>query len=218
MRGTALFDYDDVQAARTTSCAAARRGPRWRSRGQQTTKQLDELREPTSSRHSTHLPNVTADVIGGPVTNFEHTIELDKGSDAGIHVGMPVRHRRGLVGRVVQVPGGRSVVKLLTDPDFVVGVRFATSQGDGLAARAPATAARWSSTKDRPEGDGARPTRLVTTSGYDRAIFPTDIPVGDGDQGRAGAEPARPVAHGGPARRTSVISRSCRCCCGSRPR
>ena len=36
------------------------------------------------------ITHVAADVIRGPSGNFDHTIELSKGSGAGIREGMPV--------------------------------------------------------------------------------------------------------------------------------
>jgi rod shape-determining protein MreC len=125
----------------------------------------------------TALPTVTAQVIAGPLTNFEHTIELDRGTANGVQVGMPVVTGAGLVGRVVSVQSNRSVIKLLTDPDVVVGIRLVSSQEAGLL---------------HGQGDGkplvidadigpkvvVAPNEVVTTSGEDRAIFPPSIPIG----------------------------------------
>jgi rod shape-determining protein MreC len=120
---------------------------------------------------------VTGEVIAGPLTNFEHTIEINRGSSSGIKVGMPVVTGAGLVGRIVEVQGGRSVLKLLTDPDVVVGVRLVSSnetalihgQGDGKplvvdAGILPKVAVA----KDE----------IIMTSGEDRATFPGSIPIG----------------------------------------
>lgn len=122
-------------------------------------------------------PTATARVTSGPVSNFEHTIEIDKGSAVGVKVGMPVVTGAGLVGRVEQVTTSRSVVRLVTDPGLDVGVLLETSRDVGVA---------------HGEGDG-RPLKVdrgidpktivsrgehAFTSGVDRSSFPPDIPVG----------------------------------------
>ena len=61
------------------------------------------------------IPTVAARVVGAPVSNFEQTIELDKGSSDGIAVDMPVVSGDGLVGRVVQVSRSRAMVHPVVD-------------------------------------------------------------------------------------------------------
>jgi rod shape-determining protein MreC len=72
-------------------------------------------------------PTTVARVSGGPISNFDATVELDKGSDDGLAVGMPAVVGRALVGRVTQVEGGHSAVQLLTDPDTRIGVALTQS-------------------------------------------------------------------------------------------
>src|SRR4051794_6571829 len=120
------FGYDDVkrendqlrrELADAQAAAAA---------GQQATKELEESRRQQGLPVISEIKSVSADVIAGPATNFVHTVELSKGSNAGIKEGMPVV-AGGLVGRVVQVTPGSSTVTLITDPDFAVAVRLASS-------------------------------------------------------------------------------------------
>ena len=169
------FSYDDVKRENEQlrqELADARAAA---ASGEQAKTDLDKFREANDLPVLSAIPHVAADVIRGPSTNFDHTIELSKGSDAGIREGMPVV-AGGLVGRVVQVTGGRSVVKLLTDPDFAVAVRLATSgetavgrgTGDGRPLRVDDVGAKVKVTDHE----------ALLTSGYDRAIFPKDIPVG----------------------------------------
>ena len=67
-------------------------------------------------------------------SNFEHTIEIDKGRATGIKVGMPVVTGAGLVGQHrARCTEQRSVVRLLTDPTFAVGVsRVDVADDDGI--------------------------------------------------------------------------------------
>jgi rod shape-determining protein MreC len=171
------FHYDDVRRENDVLRRQLDEARAQAAAGAQASKELDDLRRAGQLAVLSTIPNVSADVIAGPATNFEHTIELSKGSDVGIREGMPVV-AGGLVGRVVQVTGGRSVVKLITDPDFAVAVRLATSGetavGHGTGDGRPV----------RVDGVGPQPAvvvpdhEAVLTSGYDRAIFPKDIPVG----------------------------------------
>ena len=70
---------------------------------------------------------VTAQVIGDSPTNFSQTIEINQGSESGIRVGMPVLNAAGLIGKITRVYGDRSVVMLITDPDFALSVKVVNS-------------------------------------------------------------------------------------------
>ena len=70
---------------------------------------------------------VTAQVIGDSPTNFSQTIEINQGSESGIRVGMPVLNAAGLIGKITKVYGDRSVVMLITDPDFALSVKVVNS-------------------------------------------------------------------------------------------
>src|SRR5262245_27390219 len=59
-------------------------------------RQLDELAELEGIQRYTQLQSVTSRVVGGSLTNFENNIQLDRGSDDGIAVGMPVVTGAGL--------------------------------------------------------------------------------------------------------------------------
>lgn len=76
---------------------------------------------------------VTANVILGPSGNYESTMTIDKGSHAGIALGMPVVAAEGLVGRVVDVWSGGAKVLLLTDAHSGVSVRMVRSRLIGEA-------------------------------------------------------------------------------------
>jgi rod shape-determining protein MreC len=122
------------------------------------------------------VPAVGARVVGAPVSNLEQTVELDKGSGHGIVEGMPVVAADGLVGRVEEVSGRRSRVRLITDPGSAVGVRLVGSgdpgsaEGDGPDRDLPVLFVEPGTEVERDE--------LVVTSGLEGAAFPADIPVG----------------------------------------
>ena len=144
-------------------------------------EQLEQLLEQVDIPWVGDITTATARVVQRPTTPFSHVIGIDKGSDDGIRVGMPVVTGAGLVGRVASVTGGRSQVQLLTDPDFRVGVRLVTSQRFGTAAGQGTGRELRIDTGIEPGEDDAELPRLeiVTTSGIDeRSSFPALIPIG----------------------------------------
>ncbi len=142
-------------------------------------QQLTELLSQQGLEWVGAIPTTAARVVSGNPSNFSHTLDISKGSDDGVKVGMSVVNGAGLVGKVVQVQRERSTVQLITDPDFAVGVRVLPSDVPGTA---------------RGQGRGEdlivdtnleagalevpKPGAALTTSGIDRALFPASIPVG----------------------------------------
>jgi rod shape-determining protein MreC len=151
---------------------AEARGEAARSRGAR--REIRELRRLADLPYAPDLPGVDAQVIAGSPGNFESTIAVDKGSDAGIQTGMPVVTGDGLVGRVVQASRKRATVLLLTDPGSGVAVRLENSGGTGVASgRAGSDLLRLDFVK--PEFK-VKPGELVFTAASSR--YPADIPVG----------------------------------------
>ncbi len=64
--------------------------------------------------------SVIAQVVGEAPSNFQNTVEVTVGTRDGIAVGMPVTDGAGLIGKVTKVYPDRSVVMLITDPQFSV--------------------------------------------------------------------------------------------------
>lgn len=172
-----LFHYGDVKKENERLRAQVEDAQGQAAQNADAKKQLDELTSLEGIIQFTQLPSVTSEVISGPLTNFEHTLEIDRGSSKGIKVGMPVVTGAGLIGRVVDVQANRSVIKLLTDPDVVAGIRLASTGETGLL---------------HGQGDGkplivdagidpkvnVPQDEIVLTSGEDRATFPGAIPIG----------------------------------------
>jgi rod shape-determining protein MreC len=74
-----------------------------------------------------NVPSVIAQVVSRPASNYELTVEINQGSRVGVRIGMPVVTPAGLVGRVAQVTGTRSIVRLVTDPELNVAVKIVGS-------------------------------------------------------------------------------------------
>ena len=142
-------------------------------------RQFAELSELEGITQYTSLESVTSRVVGGSLTNFEHAIQIDRGSDHGVAEGMPVVTGAGLVGRVTAVTARRATVQLITDPAFDIGVRLAQSGevglGHGTGERRPLlvdAGVEISIRESIPDDE------VVLTSGVDRSAFPPDIPIG----------------------------------------
>ena len=102
---------------------------------QELTRRIDTL-ERLLGLQTIMSRTVAARVIGSGVSNFEWTITIDRGSDEGIALDMPVVTGASdgprLVGRVVQVTPISSVVQLIIDRDFAVAGRLSTSHEAGI--------------------------------------------------------------------------------------
>lgn len=76
---------------------------------------------------------VAAKVINrGSVSSFKETITIDVGSTSGVTRNMTVISDGGLVGVVKSVSSNSSVVLLMNDPSFRIGVRIAGTQSIGI--------------------------------------------------------------------------------------
>ncbi len=73
---------------------------------------------------------VAANVIGRDPTLWYATIEVDKGSDDGVHVDDPVTGDGALVGEVSTVAPTVSFVTLITDHSFAVTAQVQDGAGD----------------------------------------------------------------------------------------
>jgi rod shape-determining protein MreC len=122
-----------------------------------------------------NIPSVTAQVVDTTSSNFEMSIQINRGTDSGIAANMPVVTGGGLVGRVAQVSARSATVLLLSDPSFSVGVRL-TSNGavyvaDGAGRGSPLNLELVDANTQIAVGD-----KLVT-SGLSMEQYPKDIPV-----------------------------------------
>ena len=76
---------------------------------------------------------VSARVIGrGSASTFSQTLSLDAGTKSGIRKNMTVISANGLVGVIKEATATSSIVLLMSDPTFRIGVRVARSQSVGV--------------------------------------------------------------------------------------
>ncbi|MFM8266637.1 MAG: rod shape-determining protein MreC [Ilumatobacteraceae bacterium] len=127
----AVFDYDDVRRENE-----ALRDQLDRMRGadieaRSAILEYQELLRINQLTSSFIYDTLTAQVVGASPSNFQNTVEINIGSASGIEVGMPVIDGAGLIGRITKVFPDRSLVLLITDPDFAVSAQVLSTPDAG---------------------------------------------------------------------------------------
>jgi len=69
------------------------------------------------------ISSCTAQVVGSSPSNYSQTVEINRGTECGIKVGMPVLNAAGMIGKVTDVYKKHSVVMLMTDPGYSLAVK-----------------------------------------------------------------------------------------------
>jgi rod shape-determining protein MreC len=170
-----MFDNDGTAAENAALRARVDELEGQLTSGEVAKESLQQLLEQVGIPFVGDIPTTPAKVVSGAVSNFDTTLELDKGSSAGIAKGMPVVTGRGLIGRVAQVSENRSRVQLLTDPDLQVGFSVVGTPIIGTL--------RGTGRSDRLEGSVSSdrlvlPGQIVVTSGLQGSPYPPGIPIG----------------------------------------
>jgi rod shape-determining protein MreC len=136
---------------------------------------LQQLLEQVDIPFVGDIPTASARVVSGAVANFDHEIEIDKGTNAGIKEGMAVVTGRGLIGRVAITSPDRSRVELLSSGDFKVAFSVVGTNVLG-EAQGLADGTRLTATTD--VGRIVLPGQILVTSGLARSRFPQGLPIG----------------------------------------
>ncbi|MCA9977825.1 MAG: rod shape-determining protein MreC, partial [Anaerolineales bacterium] len=84
------------------------------------------------ARQQPDFTRLTAAVIGQDTSPSLRSIIIDKGSEDGIVVGMPVESARGLVGQVFRTTPNSAQVVLITDNASSIPSRLGSSRATGL--------------------------------------------------------------------------------------
>jgi rod shape-determining protein MreC len=123
-----------------------------------------------------NLQTVPAEVTNYGTSDFAATIGIGVGRSDGVQVNMPVVGAGGLVGQVVATSHHTATVRLITDGQSAVGVRYGPSPGalavlTGQGSGKPLDAALVPSNTPLTHGE------VFTTSGLQGAAYPAGIPV-----------------------------------------
>ena len=171
------------------------------TRVQQLTFQLAQAKGAQLQNHQlsnlVHLDNtggiqayhpVTAQVIARDPTLWYQTVEVDKGSDDGVHLHDPVIADKGLVGEVSEVASTASIVSLITDHTVSVTARVTDASGDtGELIPAVGNPNQLVLQYLQPPNpgqiqNGPQAGQLVVTAGFRsnslESYFPPNIPIG----------------------------------------
>ncbi len=152
-----ISNYDDLQDenARLRDQLDAQRGAEVEARA--AILEYYELLKVNRLTAAGNFPRVAGRVINLAPSNFQNTVQINKGSNDGIRVGMPVVDSSGLIGRITQVSANSSLVLLLTDPQFSVRAEVLQSDID-LPISPPPTGST------TPSGLPADTTSTTTTT------------------------------------------------------
>ena len=121
------------------------------------------------------LPTVAAQVSSFSPTSFAATIDISKGRDDGVLVGMPVVANGGLIGTVISTTLHGSTVRLISDQRSHFGAVFSNQgtsviiSGQGLNNGLSAASV--------PISFNVRPGMMVFTDGLQGGLYPAGLPI-----------------------------------------
>jgi rod shape-determining protein MreC len=122
------------------------------------------------------LTAVTAVVLGRDPSGVEKFILIDRGSNDGIQVGMPVVSPNFLVGEVTEVDENRSKVLLMIDAGFQTGARLQISRGTGIVYGLWQAGGR-AEMRHIPIDTAVNPDEVIVTSGRS-VMIPEGLIIG----------------------------------------
>ena len=142
---------------------------------QETSQENARLRRLLSLRERLPLSTLPSEVIGRESGGWVRSVTVNRGIGDGIATQTPVVVPDGLVGRVVRVRPGNSIVQLLNDPASTIGAIAQRTRTVGLVEGDPSGAVRFKFMAR--DGASIGPGDLIVTSGQGN-IFPKGLPVG----------------------------------------
>jgi rod shape-determining protein MreC len=148
-----------------------------RTENQQLAEQASEagsLRSLLELKKGLTFETLAAEVIARSPGESAHALFIDKGSNDGLKVGMPVLTPDGVVGKIIAVFPRSSQVLLITDPSSGVGCMLEKSRVQGVLKGASRELPQLNYIlNEYPVTVGER----ILTSGLDQ-IYPKGLPVG----------------------------------------
>lgn len=95
--------------------------------------QNERLRELLSFVDDVDRPALPAQVIGEDVSSWARTVTIDKGTRAGLRVGLPVVAAQGVVGQIIKAAPNSSRVLLVTDASSAIAAIIQRTRARGVA-------------------------------------------------------------------------------------
>jgi rod shape-determining protein MreC len=141
----------------------------------ETRDENDRLRRLLGLRQRLPMTTLTGEVIAREGGGWVRSLTVNRGAGEGIATQTPVIVPDGLVGRVVRVRPGASVVQLLNDPASTVGAMVQRTRTPGLVEGDPGGSVRFKYMAR--DGAGIVVGDILVTSGQGN-VFPKGLPVG----------------------------------------
>jgi rod shape-determining protein MreC len=138
-------------------------------------RQLQQLTTELNVPFVGSLATVSAQVTTLSPTNFAATVDISKGRDNGVLVGMPVVANGGLIGSVIGTTPHGATVRLVSDTASLVGVTFASGKTDIVVAGRGLN--NGLSASSVPLGTSVVQGTHLTTDGLNGGLFPAGLPV-----------------------------------------
>jgi len=95
--------------------------------------QNERLRELLAFVDEIDRPALPAQVIGEDASSWARTVTIDKGTRAGLRVGLPVVAAEGVVGRVIKAAPNSSRVLLITDASSAIAALVQRTRTRGVS-------------------------------------------------------------------------------------
>jgi rod shape-determining protein MreC len=180
-----ITNYDDLQAENIAlrDQIEHQKGTDIESRTAiNTANELIKLNRLTSARG---YKSVVARVEGDAPSNFQNTVEITVGSLDGVRAGMPVTDSAGLIGKVLKVYPDKSLVRLISDPQYFVEAQVSTrtdgedppvtgstvaTEGSGPGSVAPSDSTGATTAETTPPTSTTPPAKATNTT---KASAPT---------------------------------------------
>ncbi len=133
-----------------------------------------KLKELLNFKRETTIEIIPAKVTNMGLTSNLLSMTIDVGLDAGVKKNNPILTPSGIIGKISVVKKKSSIVQLISDPDFRIGVRFLPSGATGIL--------RWRTNNICDVREVYKNSEInvgdrVITSGLSD-IFPADLPIG----------------------------------------
>ena len=123
--------------------------------------------------------SVIAQVVGEAPSNFQNTVEITVGTRDGVAVGMPVTDGAGLIGKVTKVYPDRSVVMLITDPQFSVQAQVLSRVDEEPGGSTTSSSPPNTAISGRPlDSTTSTSTSTTTTTAPESSTTTTSSPFG----------------------------------------
>lgn len=141
------------------------------SEAQETAERLENL---VGLKSTYNLESTAARIIGSTGDAWTSAVIIDKGTNAGFEVGMPVCSSGGVIGQIIEVSATTSTVRLLTDELSGVSAMVQSSRAQGmLRGQADGTLRLEYVVSDAEVSTGD----IIITSGIGGS-FPKGLPLG----------------------------------------